>query len=1156
VLSEDSSVIPKRARRPRSQDYAFLQRRALHWVERLGHARWTDYNSHDPGITILDVLCYAITDLAYRARMPIEDVLAEPGERDASDALFSARKILCTGPVTTLDYRMLLIDCPGVDNAWLPHVSAPQPAFHLDCERAELTYDAKYQLRERELGILRDRKASEEVLAALSPLVGRRYPTRALLEGSLRGVLQPVDFSAWGELVSKLATRFETFPPQGVSDIVLELEADDALGDLALFQLELSVAAEEDRRAFEATLYIEPRWEAWLQLDPPAALEPAQAFDPVDWDPVARLYRSVLRVDGSSALPSAMPITLVSDSLRDLERQGFLSVDYAIRIDALLAEQLPSVWSAVRARILRIREIVGAVQSTAHAQRGMCEDYGSVRIVGSDEIGVCAQIELEPTADVARVAAEVQLRVGAFLRPRVIFHALEERIAAGLDSEAIFDGPALRHGFLDADEVARAQLVVAVHGSDLIRTIMEIPEVTAVRDLSMSRSRLGETLDSGQRWCLTTSGDRSLRWSVNASRLTFYKGRLPYRPDPARTAAALQELMRLQRHKRLAPGEYDLDVPRGRSRNLRNYVSVQNDFPLTYGIGRDGLPRSCSVERKAQALQLKAYLTLFDQLLADSSAQLAGVRGLLSLDESLPATMVGQPLYSLPANHRVTEAVIDTLRSSGMPAATLAIVRELQGLPRQGRAELAARLRLALGDADFAAWGDAVLAASARAAQITNDAPGVALLCKPFVDGVDGRTLDLDEPSSYEEAWREFRITDSARWLDQGPGTDPLREDLDRYRARRNRVLDHLLARFAESFTDYAAQLTEHFGSEAPERLLRDKVRFLRDYPRLSRERGRGFDRSLPQPWNSENVSGLERRVGRLLGFESVARRRLSRGYLDAFAFQGEPTPSLQARFELLDEDGEPVMKSSDLLPSLTAAEADAALLLGSHDDQARWTVSAQANGSFLVEIWDRVPSSAGARRLAVSSSAAATREDVAQVQDRARLALARAMRLREGMHLLEHVLLRPRATGDRLLAVCSEGTCDCCPGLVDPYSFRATAILPAVGRFLDFDFRGHVEDTLREEAPAHVHLKVCWVAPEALAPFEVAYLRWLTVQSDPAAEEHVVGAARELLIDALGALRSVYPAVHLHDCSTGSEQRPALLDRSMLGSQKDGDDA
>ena len=47
----------------------------LDHVRRLSRRLWTDHNIHDPGITTLELLAYALTDLAYRARFPLEDLL-------------------------------------------------------------------------------------------------------------------------------------------------------------------------------------------------------------------------------------------------------------------------------------------------------------------------------------------------------------------------------------------------------------------------------------------------------------------------------------------------------------------------------------------------------------------------------------------------------------------------------------------------------------------------------------------------------------------------------------------------------------------------------------------------------------------------------------------------------------------------------------------------------------------------------------------------------------------------------------------------------------------------------------------------------------------------------------------------------------------------
>ena len=51
-------------------------RDSLAEVRRLSSALWTDHNTHDPGVTTLEVLCYAITDLAYRTDFATADLLA------------------------------------------------------------------------------------------------------------------------------------------------------------------------------------------------------------------------------------------------------------------------------------------------------------------------------------------------------------------------------------------------------------------------------------------------------------------------------------------------------------------------------------------------------------------------------------------------------------------------------------------------------------------------------------------------------------------------------------------------------------------------------------------------------------------------------------------------------------------------------------------------------------------------------------------------------------------------------------------------------------------------------------------------------------------------------------------------------------------------
>ena len=81
------------------------------------------------------------------------------------------------------------------------------------------------------------------------------------------------------------------------------------------------------------------------------------------------------------------------------------------------------------------------------------------------------------------------------------------------------------------------------------------------------------------------------------------------------------------------------------------------------------------------------------------------------------------------------------------------------------------------------------------------------------------------------------------------------------------------IPRFAERFADYALLSFRLSGDrlKTSAELIDDKIDFLADYPRVSRERGQAANmrpEAAALLWDSDNVSGLERRVGRLLGGE------------------------------------------------------------------------------------------------------------------------------------------------------------------------------------------------------------------------------------------------------------------------------------------------
>lgn len=101
----------------KSQDFQFLRSEGLSVIQRLAEKSWTDHNLHDPGITMLEAMCYAMTEAGLRAGMDVKDLLTSGGVHRAAE-FFTAAQVLPSAPVTVTDLRKMLIDHPMVRNAW------------------------------------------------------------------------------------------------------------------------------------------------------------------------------------------------------------------------------------------------------------------------------------------------------------------------------------------------------------------------------------------------------------------------------------------------------------------------------------------------------------------------------------------------------------------------------------------------------------------------------------------------------------------------------------------------------------------------------------------------------------------------------------------------------------------------------------------------------------------------------------------------------------------------------------------------------------------------------------------------------------------------------------------------------------------------------
>ena len=358
---------------------------------------------------------------------------------------------------------------------------------------------------------------------------------------------------------------------------------------------------------------------------------------------------------------------------------------------------------------------------------------------------------------------------------------------------------------------------------------------------------------------------------------------------------------------------------------------------------------------------------------------------------------------------------------------------------------------------------------------------------------------------------------------------------------RRNRFLDHLIARFAEQFNDFAHIMYASFDV-SPEKLVRYKCNFLNDYPVISSERGLAYNYRLSELsdlWNSENISGLEKRLARLLGIDNSTRRNLSDVAYDIYA-EIDATPGDEFRFRIRNRvDGDILLSSSRNFVTRDEARAEMrrAILFGS--ELSSYSSKVGSNGKFYFNVVDEDHILASRRQ--GFDTEVEMQEAISEVMEYLRVNYSE-----EGMYLVENILLRPQQSDDPFLPICVDTDCEDCAE-ADPYSYRIQIILPAYGtRFRDQDFRNFAERVIRAEVPAHILPRICWINKDDMAALEKAYQDWLKIKSGRSTANRTLKIRR--FVKLLNSVKNIYPLERLHECD-GEERSKFIIGHKALGS-------
>lgn len=113
------------------KDFADLRRVAVDYAQAASGEIWTDYNLHDPGVTLLEQTCFALSEIAYQVGLPTRDLLTNQRGNFCfhNMALFRPRKVLNTAPVTRDDLSAWLCACQDIESVTVAGIDEKRPGL-------------------------------------------------------------------------------------------------------------------------------------------------------------------------------------------------------------------------------------------------------------------------------------------------------------------------------------------------------------------------------------------------------------------------------------------------------------------------------------------------------------------------------------------------------------------------------------------------------------------------------------------------------------------------------------------------------------------------------------------------------------------------------------------------------------------------------------------------------------------------------------------------------------------------------------------------------------------------------------------------------------------------------------------------------------------
>lgn len=283
-------------------------------------------------------------------------------------------------------------------------------------------------------------------------------------------------------------------------------------------------------------------------------------------------------------------------------------------------------------------------------ERNISTSFGEIFFLDFDSITLDLEIEVNERISYSEFVYQVISTIEEYFSPSPIFHSTREIKALKLEADYFYNGPLLKHGYILNEELSKHQIRKTIYVSDMISALMKVSSAKLIRKIHVEDQQ-GETYN----WLYHVTPGKVPHINFEKSSITLYfNGGVVYESSLYMHG----NRTKFQKLIRNSPLTYKDEKSATEIKNLKEYYSIQNNFPDTYGIGDFGAPPGADDRREAYIKQLKSYLTIFDQILSNYFAQLDHIKHLFSLEDITRTTQV-QLISRMPGIEYVYKPFIE-----------------------------------------------------------------------------------------------------------------------------------------------------------------------------------------------------------------------------------------------------------------------------------------------------------------------------------------------------------------------------------------------------------------------------------------------------------------------------------------------------------------